>query len=166
MQVPVIRSPGDINRHQHVLLCIITVSQTHADDVINCLTSVTFVQKIVWNNIRRFRWVGCGCWDLLSIDCFDFVLSAVDRVVSGTVSQLFPCGLMTYVQNCQPALSLWFDDLRLELIKTNFECVIRPEMTLCGCYDVQIQELHKWIQPTSVVDWAQSTNKQTNLNGR
>ena len=50
---------------------------------------------------------------------------AVDRGVCRTVSQLFGCVL----------------DLSFDLVWSNCECVIRPEVTLCGRGDAKMHEL-------------------------
>ena len=49
---------------------------------------------------------------------FDLVVFAVDCFVSKTVGELYTCDL--------------YDSLYLELVRKNFVCVIRPEVTQCG----------------------------------
>ena len=52
-------------------------------------------------------------WDVLAVDCF----------------------WLCCVQNCDPVFHLWWSDLK------GTECVIQPDVALCGLQDVKIQSL-------------------------
>ena len=51
------------------------------------------------------------------------------------------CCWLCCVQNCDPAFYLWFSDSCFELVHTNCESVICPEVIRCGLQDIKIQTL-------------------------
>ena len=63
---------------------------------------------------------------MLIIDCFGLVLFGF---------------WLCCVQKCEPTFYLSFGDLNFDLVWSNCDCVIHPEVTLCSWGDVKIQEL-------------------------
>ena len=42
------------------------------------------------------------------------------------------CSLLRFTQNCEPAFYLCFDGLHFDVIRSNCEYVIHPDVALCG----------------------------------
>ena len=151
MQVPV-RVPAEYEQApKHARLCIVTVNQTCICDwkYFSHLTHTVHIRGFLHVEYDAFvgcaTWLTCKCWDVFVIDCFwlctHLSLTVFDFVLVFDCFWLCTCHWLFLI--CLNVLypEQWSSFGLVFWTGKSIECLICPEVTLCGWQDVRFQEL-------------------------